>query len=87
MQITIEDIPNGRKIKHISVDISFEETSEDTTGSVKIKSSATQQAIHLQTAPVTAPVTAPTTAPEPIMPENTTSINAEIPKEMQDIEF
>ena len=75
MIIEIKDLPEGRKVKHINVDIKFEED-----GSVVVKSK-TEPSVEVEESPVVFD-----TAPVPPV-TNIERERKEVPPEMQDLEF
>jgi len=93
MKIEITDLPQGRKVKNIKVDISFE---EDGTGTSKVTSTTFPLNEDKHPA-MTGSVTHETKPREPILKDSPEPIIAypdidkraavEVPEEMKDLEF
>jgi len=92
MLIKIEDFPNGKSIKHITIDISFD---EDGTPQTKVNQDYEVSPIPKHSPKVYQPSTAPYIAPDhshpaivdPHIAIGTTTGTTAIPKEMTDLEF
>jgi hypothetical protein len=84
MIIEIKDLPHGRKVKHINVDITFEEDGEVQV-QTKVEDIKISKPTKIAPAPVAESNDTDAVIERPVIPEEREK--KEVPQEMTDMEF